>query len=156
MDSHFTPGRSLSLLLMFSFVMLAAAATAAAGEVRKESAGEQVVFKRLPSAILKIDGKQVKLWEVYREEKRGHLVLVQLGRRYLLLDTKEREILEIAPGAIENKPKGNEVVWTRTLHFGTGNDRAISVSIRGSSIVVAGTITVGGGTTDVHVRAYAK
>lgn len=74
---------------------------------------EKIVFKRLTTAILKMDGKQVKFWEVYQAEKRGHLVLVQLGRRYLLLDTKEKEILEIAPSAIEHKTKGNAVVWTQ-------------------------------------------
>lgn len=61
-----------------------------------------------------MDGKPVKFWEVYVAEKRGHLVLVQLGRRYLLLDTKEKEILEIEPGAIQQKPKGKDVAWTRS------------------------------------------
>lgn len=78
------------------------------------AATEKIAFKRLPVAILKMDGKQVKLWEVYQAEKHGHLVLVQLGRRYLLLETKEKEVLEIDPGAIEQKPKGNDVVWVRS------------------------------------------
>ena len=103
-----------ALLLMFCFLHLAATGFAAEEKGHKASAGEKIIFKRLPAAILKIDGKQVKFWEVYQADKRGHLLLVQLGRRYLLLDSKEREILEIDPSAIENKPKGNEVVWTRT------------------------------------------
>lgn len=77
-------------------------------------AADKIAFKRLPVAILKIDDKQVKLWEVYQAEKRGHLVLVQLGRRYLLLETKEKEVFEIDPSAIEQKPKGNELVWVRS------------------------------------------
>jgi hypothetical protein len=75
---------------------------------------EYIAFKRQATAILKMDGKPVKFWEVYVGKKRGHLVLVQLGRRYLLLDTKEKDVLEIEPGAIRQKSKGNEVAWTRS------------------------------------------
>ena len=75
---------------------------------------ENIAFKRQATAILKMDGKPVKFWEVYVAKKRGHLVLVQLGRRYLLLDTKEKDVLEIEPGAIRQKSKGNEVGWTRS------------------------------------------
>lgn len=78
------------------------------------AAAEKITFKRLPAAILKMDGKQVKFWDIYQAEKRGHILLVQLGRRYLLLDTKEKEVFDIDPSAIESKPKGNEVVWLRS------------------------------------------
>lgn len=81
---------------------------------RGAAGAERIAFKRQATAILKMDGKPVKFWEVYVAEKRGHLVLAQLGRRYLLLDTKEKEILEIEPGAIQSKPKGNDVAWTRS------------------------------------------
>lgn len=78
------------------------------------AAGEKIAFKRLTAAILKMDGKQVKLWEIYQAEKRGEWLLVQLGRRYLLLDAKEREIWEISPSAIEHKAKGNDAVLARS------------------------------------------
>jgi hypothetical protein len=88
---------------------------AAGGSSRPASAGtERIAFKRQATAILKMDGKPVKFWEVYVAEKRGQLVLVQLGGRYLLLDTKEKVVLEIEPGAIQQKPKGNDVAWTRS------------------------------------------
>jgi len=75
---------------------------------------ESIAFKRQATAILKMDGKPVKFWEVYVAKKRGHLVLVQLGRRYLLLDTKEKDVMEIEAGAIRQKSKGNEVEWARS------------------------------------------
>ncbi len=78
------------------------------------AAQEKISFKRLPAAILKMDGKQVKFWDIFQAEKHGHIVLVQLGRRYLLLDTKAREVSEIKPSAVESKPKGNEVMLART------------------------------------------
>jgi hypothetical protein len=52
-------------------------------------------------------------------------------------------------------PAGN-VVWTRTYHGGVGDDRAVGVSVSGSWLVVLGVETVSGGTTDVHIRAYAR
>jgi hypothetical protein len=78
------------------------------------AADEKISFKRLPAAILKMDGKQVKFWDLYQADKRGNMLLVQLGRRYLLLDAKAREISEISAGAVESRPKGNEVVVART------------------------------------------
>ncbi len=47
-------------------------------------------------------------------------------------------------------------VWTRTYHGGVGDDRAVSVVLTGGSVVVVGQETVAGGTTNVHVRRYAK
>jgi hypothetical protein len=103
--------------ILFSAILLIAAggsAPPASPEGSRGAAGaERIAFKRQATAILKMDGKPVKFWEVYVAEKRGHLVLVQLGRRYLLLDTKEKEVLEIEPGAIQQKPKG-DVAWTRS------------------------------------------
>jgi len=88
--------------------MVIATASVAAGE-------ETHVFKPLTQAILKMDGKQARYWDLFRGEKREHLLLVQLGRRYLLLDTKEREILELDPAALEHRDK--EVRWTRAEKY---------------------------------------
>jgi hypothetical protein len=48
------------------------------------------------------------------------------------------------------------LVWERTYHHGFGNDRAISVAVNGNFIVVAGEVTISGGTTDLHVRKYVR
>lgn len=49
------------------------------------------------------------------------------------------------------------VVWTRTYDGpGAGADRAVSLAIQGDLLLVAGTETLSGGTTDVIVRAYRK
>ncbi|HEX7900410.1 MAG TPA: hypothetical protein VF950_21760 [Planctomycetota bacterium] len=49
------------------------------------------------------------------------------------------------------------LVWERTYHHGFGNDRAITVAISGTHIVVAGEVTITGGTTtDLHVRKYVR
>jgi hypothetical protein len=47
-------------------------------------------------------------------------------------------------------------VWQRTHHGGFGNDRAISVAVYGSNLVVAGYETNSGGQTKLVLRVYAK
>jgi hypothetical protein len=47
-------------------------------------------------------------------------------------------------------------IWTRTHDGGFGNDRAISVAISGSNLVVAGYETNSGGQTKLVLRVYAK
>jgi hypothetical protein len=48
------------------------------------------------------------------------------------------------------------LVWDRTYHHGFGNDRAVSVVVNGTYIIVSGEVTISGGTTDLHVRKYAR
>lgn len=52
-------------------------------------------------------------------------------------------------------PSGS-ILWTRTYHGGGGNDRAISVALAGSTLLVAGFRTLSNGETDVHLRAYVR
>jgi len=52
------------------------------------------------------------------------------------------------------------VVWTRTHHHAgagdAGADRAVSVSINGSHVVVVGDVTLALGGKEIHVRKYVK
>jgi len=73
------------------------------------AAADKLVWKPLENAVLKIDERPAKIWNVYRAEKRGHLLLVTLGRRFLLLDVKERHIYELDPAKFERKDK--ELLW---------------------------------------------
>ena len=68
-------------------------------------AAEKIVWKPVANALLRIDDRPAKLWNVYRAEKKDHLLLVQLGRRFLMLDTREREIYELDPAKLERKDK---------------------------------------------------
>jgi len=47
-------------------------------------------------------------------------------------------------------------VWTRTYDGGVGNDRAISVAVFDTHVIVAGFQTVTGGQTKLLLRVYAK
>lgn len=99
-------GKTRSRALLRRSVALRAAlllcllATPAAG-------GDTIVWKPLLLAMLKIDEKPVKIWNLYRPEKdkKLHRVLLQLGGRYLQFDTQDREVTEIAPEAFETRGK---------------------------------------------------
>jgi hypothetical protein len=66
---------------------------------------ELVAWKLVPDALLKMDEQPVKLWNIYRADKKPQLVLVQLGSRYLLLDTQAKDLFELSPDKFERKGK---------------------------------------------------
>ena len=72
-------------------------------------AAEKIAWKPLGNAVLRIDDRPAKTWNVYRAEKKDHLVLVQLGRRFLMFDTRERQIFELDPTKLERKDK--DLLW---------------------------------------------
>lgn len=72
-------------------------------------AAARIVWKPLENAVLKIDERPAKIWNVYRAEKKDHLLLVTLGRRFLMFDIKGREIYELDPTKLEQKD--NELLW---------------------------------------------
>ncbi|HWQ02886.1 MAG TPA: hypothetical protein VNL38_00255 [Candidatus Nitrosotenuis sp.] len=72
-------------------------------------AQQTVTFQRETRALFKIDERPVKLWEIFLSEKKKNLILMQLGRRFLLLDTQERVVFELAPETVEIK--SNKATW---------------------------------------------
>jgi hypothetical protein len=72
---------------------------------------ERIVWKPVEAAVLKLDERPAKIWEVYRAEKREHLLLVQVGSRFLMLDTRAHQIYELEPSALE--AKGKELRWQK-------------------------------------------
>src|ERR1700693_1155980 len=77
-------------------------------------AADKTAWKLIEAALLKIDEKPVKLWTLYREEKDKHAkrLLLQLGARFLLIDTEIREVNEFRPENIERR--GKELRMNRT------------------------------------------
>ena len=72
---------------------------------------EKVVWKRLTTALLHVDGRAPKIWELYMpaEKKKSHLILVQMGARFLLLDTSAKEVFELEPSTVQRKD--GALVW---------------------------------------------
>ncbi|HEX2712196.1 MAG TPA: hypothetical protein VHM88_08240 [Candidatus Acidoferrales bacterium] len=90
-------------------VALGALCLVECGAQAKNPAQERIVWKPLERATLRIDDRPVKIWNVYGAEKKEHLILVQLGQRFLLLDTRARQIFELEPASLERKDK--DLLW---------------------------------------------
>lgn len=65
---------------------------------RADNSGK-IHWKQLPGAQLKLDGKPPLTWNVYQPDKKkeSNLILVLLGRRYLALDTKAKQVYVVFP-----------------------------------------------------------
>ena len=71
------------------------------------TAADEITWKPVTAAVLKVDERPAKIWNVYTADKRGSKILVQLGQRFLMLDTDAREVWELDPATL--KRKGTEL-----------------------------------------------
>lgn len=67
--------------------------------------GDKINWRPLEDAQLKLEGRPLKKWNVYAAEKRKNLVLIQLGRRYLVVDLKARAVYELPPSDVQQNGK---------------------------------------------------
>ena len=60
---------------------------------------ERFHWKPVEGATVKLDGKPPLTWNVYQTDKKkqSHLVLVLLGHRYLVLDTRSKSVYGVVP-----------------------------------------------------------
>jgi len=94
------------------FVLLAAAlcfSSAIPSNVSGQGAAQKQVWKPVAFAIVKFNDEAPKSWNIYHTEKKG-ILLVQLWKRFLLVDLKEQEAYEIDPQTV--KPAGENVEWS--------------------------------------------
>ena len=78
-------------------------------QASSQSAEKKLLWRSVAFAIVKFNDEAPKSWNIYHTEKKG-LLLVQLWKRYLLVDTKEQEAYEIDPQTV--KPRGEDVEWS--------------------------------------------
>jgi hypothetical protein len=97
-----------ALALAAAFWCLFAAATLSATPTP-----ETVMWTPVKDALFQIDSKPVKLWSLYyvRKDKKEQRFLLQIGTRYLMIDTQLRQITEYDPAAFTKK--GNEYEMPR-------------------------------------------
>ncbi len=84
-----------------AIAVLPAALATVALAAGAQAAGK-IVWKPVADAVFKLDGQPAKNWTVYTTKKRDR-VLIELGRRFLMLDIKAKKAYEIDPSAIEAK-----------------------------------------------------
>jgi hypothetical protein len=97
--------RSLrGLLVLLSLVTCASLLPAQAPPAEKK------VWKSVQFAIVRFNDEAPRTWNIYHTEKKG-VLLVNLWKRYLLVDLKIQEVYEIDPQTV--KPHGDgEVEWS--------------------------------------------
>jgi len=70
---------------------------------------DKIVWKPIPDAILQVDSRAPKLWNVFQPGKKFDPLLLQLGSRYLVIYVRNMEIYEIKPEHLEHK--GEDLLW---------------------------------------------
>jgi hypothetical protein len=70
---------------------------------------EKIVWKPIPDAILQVDSRAPKLWNVFQAGKKIDPLLLQLGSRYLVIYVRNMEVYEIKPEQLEHK--GDDLLW---------------------------------------------
>jgi hypothetical protein len=98
------PGKSQARLRAAKLALFAACAIAPLAALAGDA---MILWKPETTALLKLNGRPVKTWNVYRAEKKKDWILVHLSHRYLLLDTKQRTVRELDPATV--KPSGKNV-----------------------------------------------
>jgi hypothetical protein len=73
---------------------------------------DRIVWKSIPDAILQVDSRAPKEWNVYQAGKKSDPLLVQLGFRYLVFYVRNMEVFELKPEQLEHK--GDDLLWRET------------------------------------------
>ena len=90
------------------FLVLAALCFALAG-VSRAADKEKIVWKPIPDAILQVDSRAPKLWNVFQAGKKFDPLMLQLGARYLVIYVRSMQVYEIKPEQLEHK--GEDLLW---------------------------------------------
>lgn len=74
-------------------------------------APETVMWTPVKDALFQIDSRPAKFWTLYyvRKDKKEQRFLLQIGARYLMIDTQLRLITEYDPAAFTKKGSGYEM-----------------------------------------------
>jgi hypothetical protein len=73
---------------------------------------DKIIWKVIPNAILQVDSRAPKEWNVFQAGKKTDPLLVQLGLRYLVIFVHNMEVYELKPEQLEHK--GDELLWRET------------------------------------------
>ena len=89
-----------------------AALCLAVASVSHSADKDKIVWKSIPDAILQVDSRAPKLWNVFQAGKKFDPLLLQLGSRYLVIYVRNMEVYEIKPEQLGHK--GEDLLWRET------------------------------------------
>jgi hypothetical protein len=67
-------------------------------------------WKPIEDALLRVNDAPPKEWGVYRTGKKNEPLVLQLGNRFLLVQSHDHHVFELDPAKIERK--SNELLWS--------------------------------------------
>jgi hypothetical protein len=70
---------------------------------------EKIVWKSIPNAILQVDSRAPKIWNVFQAGKKFDPLLLQLGSRYIVIYVRNMQAYEIKPEQLAHK--GDDLLW---------------------------------------------
>jgi hypothetical protein len=70
---------------------------------------DKIVWKPIPNAILQVDSRAPKVWNVFQAGKKFDPLMVEIGNRYLVVYVHRTEVYEIKPEQLEHK--GDDLLW---------------------------------------------
>ena len=75
-------------------------------------AAEKITWIPITDAILRIDDRAPKQWNLYRPGKKPDPLLLQLGSRALVIYVRNQSVYEISSTQLEHK--GEDLLWRET------------------------------------------
>ena len=82
------------------------------GALGHASDKDKIVWKPIPDAILQVDSRAPKIWNVFQAGKKFDPLMVEIGNRYLVVYVHKTEVYEIKPEQLEHK--GEDLLWHDT------------------------------------------
>ena len=73
------------------------------------SSADKITWKPIPDAILQVDGRAIKSWNLLQAGKKLDPLLLQLGARSLVIYVRNQQVYEIMTEKLEHK--GEDLVW---------------------------------------------
>lgn len=70
---------------------------------------DTIVWKPVENAILQVDSRSPKIWNVFQPGKKLDPLLVQIGNRYLVFYIQNMIAYELKPEQLQHK--GDDLVW---------------------------------------------
>lgn len=69
-------------------------------------------WKPFENALLRVNGAPPKEWGAFRTGRKNDPLLLQIGSRFLLIQSRNRQIFEVDPTKVERK--SGELLWSLT------------------------------------------
>jgi hypothetical protein len=96
-----------ALLSLAAFAILGATFGFGAGALAKD---KPLSWKPIEDALLRVNDAPPKEWSAYRTGKKNEPLVLQIGNRFLFIQSHDHQVFELDPAKIEHKT--GELLWS--------------------------------------------